>query len=62
MARNGLTYYARPGPMTTPGLYASLLDALPGELAKLAKSLQGLMLQIFWAENYGVSLTDERKA
>jgi hypothetical protein len=62
MTKDSLTYYAEPGPMTAPGPYASLLDALPGELPALVKSLQGVMLHRFWAESYGVSLTDERKA
>jgi hypothetical protein len=48
--------------MTTPGPYASLLDALPAELPALVKALQGVMLHIFWAESYGVTLSDERKA
>jgi len=48
--------------MTAPGPYASLLDALPTELPALVKSVQGLMLHAFWANSYGVSLTDERRA
>jgi hypothetical protein len=62
MTNDSLTYYARPGPITHPGPYAPLLDALPTELPALVKALQGVMLHIFWAQSYGVSLTDERKA
>jgi hypothetical protein len=62
MTNDSLAYYARPGRMTTPGPYASLLDALPTELPALVKALQGLMVHIFWAGRYGLSLTDEREA
>jgi hypothetical protein len=62
MTSDSLTYYAQPGPMTTLGPYAPLLDALPIELPALVKALQGVMVHIFWAESYGLSLTDERKA
>jgi hypothetical protein len=62
MTNGSLTYYAQPGPVTNPGQHASLLDALPTELPTLVKALQGVMVHIFWAESYGLSLTDERKA
>jgi hypothetical protein len=62
MENDSLTYYAQPGPMTAPGPYAPLLDALPTELPALVRALQGVMLHIFWAERYGVTLSDERKA
>ncbi len=56
-----LEYYATPGPMTDPGPYAAHFDALPTELPALVETLQGLMIHIFWAERYGLHLTDERK-
>jgi hypothetical protein len=62
MTNGSLTYYAKPGPRTTPGPYAPLLEALPADISSLVSILQGVMLHIFWAESYGVSLTDERKA
>jgi hypothetical protein len=62
MRDESLAYYAQPGPMTAPGPYAPLLDALPVDIPSLVKALQGVMLHIFWAERYGVTLTDERKA
>ena len=62
MTNDSLAYYAQHGPTTAPGPYASLLDALPTELPSLVKTLQGVMLHVFWAESYGVSLTDGRKA
>ncbi len=57
-----LTYYTQPGPMTDPGPYAHLFDDLPTDLPALVKTLQGVMVHIFWAEAYGLKLTDERKA
>jgi len=57
-----LAYYARPGPMTAPGAYASLFAGLPGDVAGLVACLQGLVLHVFWAERYGVQLSEERKA
>lgn len=56
-----LVYYACPGPMTNPRRFARLFDRLPTDLPGLVKVVQGLMLHIFWAERYGVSLSDERK-
>lgn len=58
---NPLTYYAHPGPMTDPGRYAFLLDGPPSELPELVKVVQGLLLHIFWAERYGVKLSEERQ-
>jgi hypothetical protein len=61
MKNTPLTYYTQPGSMTTPGTYAHLLDDLPTDVGALCKAVQGVMLHIFWAERYGVELTDERK-
>jgi len=57
-----LAYYAMPGRMTSPGPWATALDPLPTEISSLVKVVQGVMLHIFWASQYGVRLTDERKA
>jgi len=62
MGKGSLAYYAQPGRMTDPGPHAKLLDALPRDLPSLVKALQGVMVHIFWAESYGLALTDERKA
>lgn len=53
-------YYACPGPVTHPHGYNRMLDGLPKDIAGLVTVLQGLMLHIFWAERYGVSLSEER--
>lgn len=58
---NILEYYARPGPMTDPKEYATLFDDLPTDLASLCQVVQGLMVHIYWAERYGLTLSEERK-
>lgn len=56
-----LRYYATPGPMTDPGEYGYLLADLPTEMHELCKVVQGCLLHIFWANSYGVTLSEERK-
>ncbi len=62
MTNDMLSYYTQPGPMTDPGPYAHLFDGLPTDIPALVKTLQGVMVHIFWAGSYGLELTDERKA
>jgi hypothetical protein len=47
--------------MTDPGEHAHLFDGLPTEIPALCQVVQGLLLHIFWAERYGVELSEERK-
>ena len=47
--------------MTDPGEHAYLFDDLPAEMPTLCQVVQGLLLHVFWAERYGVVLSDERK-
>jgi hypothetical protein len=47
--------------MTDPGEYASLFDQLPAEIPALVEVVQGLLIHVFWAERYGVTLSEERK-
>ena len=61
MRKNSLAYYTQPSPMTDPGTYADLFDNLPTDLPALVKTLQGVMVHIFWAGSYGLELSDERK-
>jgi hypothetical protein len=56
-----LDYYARPGLLTDPEVYAGWLDDLPRDIPSLVKVVQGLMVHIFWAERYGLNLSEERK-
>ena len=59
---NSLDFYNTQGFITSPGSQAHLLDRLPDDVAALCKVVQGLMLHIFWAEHYGVQLSEGRKA
>lgn len=60
-----LAYYAQPGPFTTlpptPAITA-LLTGLPTTIPEIVNAVQGNLLHIFWAERYGVQLSDERRA
>jgi hypothetical protein len=58
---NSLEYYACAGPMSDPKDYAGQFDAFPADIADLCQIIQGLMVHIFWAERYGLSLSEERK-
>jgi hypothetical protein len=48
--------------MTHPGPYADLYQDLPSDIPGLVQAVQGLIVHIFWAEGYGLSLSEERKA
>lgn len=56
-----LDYYRQPHIMTEPGEYGYLLKNLPDSIPALCKTVQGVILHIFWAEAYGVKLSEERK-
>ncbi|HSK87738.1 MAG TPA: transglutaminase domain-containing protein [Anaerolineales bacterium] len=56
-----LTYFARYGKITDPGPYTNLYMDLPSDVPALVKVVQGLMVHIFWAESYGLKLSEERK-
>lgn len=56
-----LEYYSTHGPMTDPRQHASLFEGLPTDISALCRVLRGLMVHVFWAERYGLQLSDERK-
>lgn len=56
-----LSYYAQAGLMTDPHEHASLFDGLPAEVSALRDVAQGLLVHVFWAERYGLNLSDARK-
>jgi len=56
-----LEFYRRPAAMTSSGEHARMLDAVPRDLAKMARVVQGLLLHEHWAPAYGVTLSDERR-
>lgn len=55
-----LNFYAQPGVMSEPGPYAAMLEQLPDTVPALVQTLQGLVIHVFWTEQYGVKLADER--
>lgn len=60
-----LAYYTTPGPVTTlpdDAITSNLLADLPTTIPELAQVVQNNILHIFWAERYGVTLSDERTA
>jgi hypothetical protein len=57
-----LEFYSRPAVMTSAGCHAPLLDALPGDVAGLARVVQGLAIHEFMAPAYGLAVPDERRS
>lgn len=57
-----LTFFSQAGPIMEPGPYARILDNLPVDIGELCRVVQGFTIHIFWAERYGLSLTEDRKA
>lgn len=57
-----LKYFAQYGRLTNPGPYTSLYTDLPSDVSSLVQVVQGLLIHVFWAERYGVHLSEERKA
>ena len=54
-------YFASHSPITAPRDHAPLLNDLPSGIAELRCVVQGLVLHVFWAEQYGVQLAPERR-
>jgi hypothetical protein len=57
-----LNFFSQFGRMTDPGPFADLYADLPNDIPSLVKVVQGLMIHVFWAERYGLTLTPERQA
>lgn len=57
-----LNYFSQFGRMTDPGPFGDLFADLPSNIPSLVKVVQGLVLHVFWAERYGVTLTADRQA
>jgi hypothetical protein len=55
------TFFAQYGKMTDPGPYAQLYRELPSDVPFLVQVVQGLMVHVFWAERYGLKLSQERQ-
>jgi hypothetical protein len=56
-----LNFYASHGIVTDPKEHAGLLDSLPRDIPSLRDIVQGLFVHIFWAEEMGLALSEERK-
>lgn len=57
-----LIYFAQYGKITNPRSYSNLYTDLPSDIPALVDVLQGLIVHVFWAERYGLHLSEERKA
>src|SRR6185436_6081655 len=57
-----LDFYTHPGPLTAISRHAPLAQALPHDVAGLVRVVQGLLIHEFMASDYGVTVTEERKA
>ena len=58
---NPQEYYAAQGQISDPGPYTAQFDALPNLLSDIVLAIQGVMLHIYWAENYGITLNRIRQ-
>jgi hypothetical protein len=58
---NPLEFYVRQSPITEPGKMAHLLADLPKDVQELCSVIQGLMVHVYWADRYGLTLSPERK-
>jgi Transglutaminase-like superfamily len=60
--QTAIEFYTRPAVMTSAGRFAALLQDLPSDLAGLAAVAQGLLIHVFWAQRYGVTLSEADQA
>jgi len=58
---NVLEYFATQDLITNPGKHATLLNRLPTDISQLRRVVQGMMIHIHWAEQYGVQLSEQRR-
>ena len=58
---NPLDYYASQSPITDPGQYIELFEALPSDIPALCEVVQGILMHQSSADLRGVELTDERR-
>jgi hypothetical protein len=57
-----LTFFATAGPVSAAGEHAYLLEDLPHEVGALCRTVQGLMVHLFWAQRYGLQPSPQRQA
>lgn len=58
---SALEFYRTPGLITQLPGYREALDMLPSDVPSLVRVVQGLMIHVFWADQYGLQLSDERR-
>lgn len=56
-----LEFYSVCGKFSGAGGHSAVFDSLPGDVRSLCRVVQGVMLHIFWATQYGVELSAERQ-
>jgi hypothetical protein len=54
-------YYLAQGPFTDPRDEVGFYEGLPPDVASLRDVVQGLLIHPFWAQRYGVQLTEDRE-
>ncbi len=59
--KDSLRFLAAPGPLTRPEPHGALLQDLPTELPSLVRIVQGLLIHVHWADQYGVQLDGTRR-
>ena len=57
-----LTYFSEFGRLTNPGPCVDFYADLPSDVPSLVKVVQGLVVHVFWAERYGLTLSRDRQA
>jgi len=55
-------FYRSHGVMTDPGAFSQMYSELPPNISDLVKAVQGSLIHVFWAERYGIKLSDQQKA
>ncbi|MGB8981976.1 MAG: transglutaminase domain-containing protein [Anaerolineales bacterium] len=55
------SYFAQYGKLTHPGSCVDIYTDLPSDIPALVQVVQGLLVHVFWAERYGLNLSEERK-
>ena len=58
---NPLDYYSTQGFFSDPGKYGKELKQLPDDMAELCGVVQGLLVHVYWASQYGFHPDEKRK-
>jgi hypothetical protein len=62
MNDNQLNFYTTQTVMSHPGEWSSLLPGVHTSIPEVVKAVQGSLLHIFWAQRYGVTLSESRQS